>query len=67
MDGAEWHRHGPQLPGARGLRQYMVSKGIFLGGGPLLICDRDFVNEVQSRLQALAQGQWYRSLTYQVY
>jgi hypothetical protein len=24
MDRTEWHRHGPQLPGARGLRPDMV-------------------------------------------
>jgi hypothetical protein len=28
MDGAEWHRHGPQLSGARGLRQYMVRRPV---------------------------------------
>jgi hypothetical protein len=24
MDGAKWHGYGPQLPGARGLRQHLV-------------------------------------------
>jgi hypothetical protein len=56
MDRAEWHRHGPQLPGARGLRQHMVRQHTLELLGRALIQSRDFVNEVQSRLQALAQG-----------
>jgi hypothetical protein len=58
MDGAKWHRHGPQLPGARGLREYMVCKDTHRLTDNTLTQDRDFVNEVQSRLQALAQGRW---------
>ena len=56
MDRAEWHRHGPQLPGARGLCQHMVCETVFVLADIALMQDRDFVNEVQSRLQALAQG-----------
>jgi hypothetical protein len=58
MDGAEWHRHGPQLPGAGGLREYMVRNNAQLKTTNTLTQDRDFVNEVQSRLQALAHGMW---------
>jgi hypothetical protein len=56
MDRAKWHRHGPQLPRARGLRQHMVRGPAYALTSNTLMQDRDFVNEVQSRLQALAQG-----------
>lgn len=56
LDRAEWHRHGSQFPGARGLRQYMVHTRALQIGEHTLTLGRDFVNDVQSRLQALAQG-----------
>jgi hypothetical protein len=58
MDRAKWHRHGPQLSRARGLRQHMVrnNQAYTYLEKMTLMHNRDFVNEVQSRLQALAQG-----------
>lgn len=56
VDRAEWHRHGAQLPGTRRVREHLVCSLASCLGSHVLMRDRDFVNEVQSRLQALAQG-----------
>jgi hypothetical protein len=64
VDGAKWHRHGSQFPGARGLRSYLVSAGAFAQPADLVADERrDFVNDVQAKLLVHPQGRVNRVLS----